>query len=113
MIGLLSGVGCSPRLVPRSANFFTDQNAMDIQKLLSQLRAELATVDDVIIAFERLAATAGEKRRGRPPAWMTANRPPTSLAETKKRTVGPDARARMAAAQRRRWEVARGAEGSN
>jgi hypothetical protein len=44
---------------------------MDIGKVLEELRTELVQVDEAILSLERMAAGAG-KRRGRPPAWMTA-----------------------------------------
>jgi hypothetical protein len=45
--------------------------AMDISHLLTELRQERDQVEEAIIIFERLAAGRG-KRRGRPPAWITA-----------------------------------------
>jgi len=44
---------------------------MDILKMLAELRQELATVDEAILALERLAGGRG-RRPGRPPAWMKA-----------------------------------------
>lgn len=44
---------------------------MDIPKLLEELRAERAQIEETIISLERLAAGLG-KRRGRPPAWLLA-----------------------------------------
>lgn len=46
---------------------------MDIVKMVEALREERARLEEVIIALERLARGQG-KRRGRPPAWMTAMR---------------------------------------
>jgi len=39
--------------------------------MLAELRAERARVEEAILVIERLAHAHG-KRRGRPPAWMTA-----------------------------------------
>ena len=56
---------------------------MDILKMLADLRQELEHVEEAIVVLERLAQGHG-KRRGRPPAWMTASqikkrgRPPGS-----------------------------------
>jgi hypothetical protein len=54
---------------------------MDTEKMLAELRAERDQLDEAILTLERLAAGRG-KRRGRPPAWMTATkrrgRPPGS-----------------------------------
>jgi hypothetical protein len=44
---------------------------MDVLKMLTELRQEHAQVEEAIIVLERLAQGHG-KRRGRPPAWMTA-----------------------------------------
>ena len=44
---------------------------MDITKMLIALRQEREQIGEAIITLERLAAGRG-KRRGRPPAWMTA-----------------------------------------
>jgi hypothetical protein len=46
---------------------------MDVVKMVAALREERALLEEVIIAMEHLARGQG-KRRGRPPAWMTAMR---------------------------------------
>jgi hypothetical protein len=46
---------------------------MDVVKMVAALREERALLEEVIIAMERLARGQG-KRRGRPPAWMSAMR---------------------------------------
>ena len=54
---------------------------MDIAKMLLELRQEREQIEEAIMTLERLAAGRG-RRRGRPPAWMTAvkrrGRPPGS-----------------------------------
>jgi len=54
---------------------------MDITKMLAELRQEREQVEEAILTLERVARGRG-KRRGRPPAWMTATkrrgRPPGS-----------------------------------
>lgn len=55
---------------------------MDIHKMLAELRADAAALDDLIQAAERYARGGG-KRRGRPPKWMATGgkprgRPPGS-----------------------------------
>jgi len=55
---------------------------MDITKMLAELRAERAQVEEAIIVLERLGLGRG-RRRGRPPAWMAQiprkrGRPPGS-----------------------------------
>jgi hypothetical protein len=44
---------------------------MDTLKMLADLRDERTQIEEAIIVIERLARGQG-KRRGRPPAWMTA-----------------------------------------
>ncbi len=46
---------------------------MDLAKMISELRAERTQVEEAIMALERLAQGQG-KRRGRPPAWVSAMR---------------------------------------
>jgi hypothetical protein len=54
---------------------------MDVLKMLADLRQEREQVEEAILTLERLARGRG-KRRGRPPAWMSAlkrrGRPPGS-----------------------------------
>jgi hypothetical protein len=44
---------------------------MDVLKMLAELREELARIEGAMIALERLMRGQGNKRRGRPPAWLT------------------------------------------
>jgi hypothetical protein len=61
---------------------------MDVAKILAELRLELAQVSEAILSLERLASGQG-RRRGRPPAWLTAvtkkrrGRPPGSKNKNK------------------------------
>jgi DNA invertase Pin-like site-specific DNA recombinase len=54
---------------------------MDVSKILVELRQEREQIEEAIMSLERLARGRG-KRRGRPPAWMSAvkrrGRPPGS-----------------------------------
>lgn len=54
--------------------------------MLAELRAERENIEQAIVTLERLVAGRG-KRRGRPPAWMTAikqrGRPPGSKNKAK------------------------------
>jgi hypothetical protein len=60
---------------------------MDIAKMLADLRQEREQIEEAILTLERLALGRG-KRRGRPPAWMTAikrrGRPPGSKNKSSK-----------------------------
>jgi len=63
---------------------------MDIAKILAELRQERERVEEAIMTLERLATGRG-RRRGRPPAWMTAikrlGRPPGSKNKAKSQTA--------------------------
>ena len=72
-------------LPPRPLRSYTSD--MDVTKMIDELRQERDQLGEAIITLERLAAGHG-KRRGRPPAWMTAvkkrrGRPPGSKNRTK------------------------------
>jgi hypothetical protein len=43
---------------------------MDVTRILAELRAERAQLEEAILSLERLARGRG-KRRGRPPAWLS------------------------------------------
>lgn len=67
---------------------------MDILKMLADLREQRAQIEEAIIAVERMAMGQG-KRRGRPPAWVTAasapkrrGRPPGSKNKPKEAAAG-------------------------
>ncbi len=67
---------------------------MDVVKVLADLRAYKAQLDEAIAVFDRLAHQRG--KRGRPIG-----------VPSKRRAVSAEARERMAAAQRKRWAAAR------
>ena len=46
---------------------------MDVTKILADLKAEREQIDNAIATLERLAR-GQVKRRGRPPAWLTAEK---------------------------------------
>ncbi len=87
--------------------------------MLVQLRNEREQIEAAILALERIAQGGG-KRRGRPPKWMSEqNATGTETAEEdnsnsgKRRHFSPEARKRMAEAQRKRWAARRGEESSS
>jgi hypothetical protein len=47
---------------------------MNLPKMLAELRQERDVLDETIACLERLLATSGKPRRGRPPAWLKANK---------------------------------------
>jgi hypothetical protein len=77
---------------------------MDITKMLLELRSERAQLEEAILALKRLATGQG-KRRGRPPKWMTLSvvGDGQETATRKRRAFSAATRAKMAAAQRKRW----------
>jgi len=44
---------------------------MNVQKILSELRAERDQIVEVSMALEKLLKTRGLRRRGRRPKWLT------------------------------------------
>ena len=64
---------------------------MDVSKILAELKAEKAQIEEAISSLERLALGRG-KGRGRPPSWMSdvlpkrRGRPPGS--RNKVQTLG-------------------------
>lgn len=70
---------------------------MDVVKVLADLRVYRTQLDEAIAIFDRLARNRG--KRGRPIGVQSV-----------RRAVSPEARERMAAAQRKRWSTARKAK---
>jgi hypothetical protein len=44
---------------------------MDLEKVLTQLREELANLDAAILSLERLQQVSGARRRSRPPGVLS------------------------------------------
>jgi len=87
---------------------------MDILKMIGELHAERAAIDEALVTLERLARGRGT-RRGRPPSWMTlvhASKSTRSGADSGKRTrtLSSETRKRMAEAQKKRWAAYRKAQ---
>jgi hypothetical protein len=83
---------------------------MDVTKLLVDLRGQRDLLLQAIVALEKLGSGGG-KRRGRPPKWaQSADGAPPDAAAPKKRVISPEARKRMAEAQKKRWAAARKAK---
>jgi hypothetical protein len=63
-----------------------EKSPMDVLKMLADLRQEREQIEEAIVTLERLAEGRG-RRRGRPPAWMSAlkrrGRPPGSKNKSK------------------------------
>jgi hypothetical protein len=85
--------------------------AMDVLKMIAALRAERVAIDEALIVLERLAGSHG-KRRGRPPAWMTAIRGGSTTVSKRTRVMSAETRKKMADAQKKRWAAYRKAAAS-
>ena len=59
---------------------------MNLTKILTDLRQEREQIDEAILSLERLAAGSGP-RRGRPPAWLKAQKKRGRPAGTKEAPV--------------------------
>jgi hypothetical protein len=55
-------------LVPGSG--LKDDQIVDVNKILQQLREERSQLEEAIMAIERLAMYRQGRRRGRPPKWL-------------------------------------------
>lgn len=70
---------------------------MDVTRILAELRAEREQIEEAILSLERLARGRG-KRRGRPPAWMSAAAQVETPALPKRRGRPPGSKNKVAAA---------------
>jgi len=61
---------------------------MDFAKVLAQLREELRALDMAIESLERLQR--GGKRRGRPPIWLSQEKPSSPPINRKPRKRPPE-----------------------
>jgi hypothetical protein len=87
-------VSCSLSRTERGfciGDFLGDNQEMDINKMLAELRMEREQIEEAIMTLERLARGRG-RRRGRPPAWMSMikrrGRPPGSKNRPKSEPKG-------------------------
>jgi hypothetical protein len=58
---------------------------MDINRMLAELKQERDSIEQAILTLEHLARGRG-RRRGRPPAWMSALKKREEPKETKARS---------------------------
>ena len=58
----------------RGAVRLRDEGTMDLNKTLKELREERERIEEAILSLERLILSRGERRRGRPPGWLTEAR---------------------------------------
>jgi hypothetical protein len=82
---------------------------MELTKVIAELRAERAAIDEAPAALDRIARTTTAKRRGRPPAWLAAATGAITVEgePRKKRSLSPEVRKKMAEAQKKRWAAYR------
>jgi len=83
---------------------------MELTKVIAELRAERAAIDEALAALDRIARSTTAKRRGRPPAWLAATNNAIAVTDgepRKKRSLSPEVRKKMAEAQKKRWAAYR------
>jgi len=114
MIFFMTFNNCTPKRDLQSYNHYV----MELTKVIAELRAERAAIDEALAALDRIARATAGKRRGRPPAWMAAAGIGNgAVAEDageprKKRSLSPEVRKKMAEAQKKRWAAYRKEQGS-
>ena len=82
---------------------------MNLDQMISTLKAERDALDAAILVLERLAL-GQRRRRGRPPAWLQVRREEKAEPEraTKRtRRMSEETKKKMAEAQRKRWAAYR------
>lgn len=79
---------------------------MNLNKIIVELKTELAAINDVLSVLDRLARVRG-KRRGRPPLLMLQD---GVTGIRKRRPFSEETKRKMAAAQKRRWAAYRKAK---
>jgi hypothetical protein len=77
---------------------------MNLGKVIEELRAERAAVEEAIVVLERLARGQG-RRRGRPPLLLLGSSDIT--VKRKRRPFSAETKKKMAAAQKKRWAAYR------
>jgi hypothetical protein len=75
---------------------------MDIFKMIAELRAEKAAVEEALVVLERLAGTQ-RNGRGRPALFLTQR----TGGLRKRKSFSEETKQRMAASQRKRWAAYR------
>ncbi len=82
---------------------------MNVTQMISELRAERASIEEAIVVLERLVSKQ-PGRRGRPPAWLAsvkASAGQTSKPTGVKRVFSAATRKKMALSQKKRWAAAK------
>lgn len=83
---------------------------MNVTQMISELRAERASIEEAIVVLERLVSTQ-PGRRGRPPAWLASAKASaggkTSKPTGVKRVFSAATRKKMALSQKKRWAAAK------
>ena len=88
---------------------------MNVTQMISELRAERASIEEAIVVLERLVSTQ-PGRRGRPPAWLASVKAAAGHTVSKptavKRVFSAATRKKMALSQKKRWAAAKSQSGS-
>ncbi len=85
---------------------------MNVTQMISELRAERASIEEAIAVLERLVRSQ-PGRRGRPPKWLAsakaaANGQPSANGARPKRVFSAATRRKMALSQKKRWAALKG-----
>jgi hypothetical protein len=85
---------------------------MDTKEIIAGLRAERDRIDKAITALEAVEGIVAPSRRGRPKGSVAVKpaKPAKKTGKKAKRILSPEAKARIAAAQKNRWAKVKKAE---
>jgi hypothetical protein len=81
---------------------------MNLNKVIEELKTELACLDEALVVLDRLAR-GRVKRRGRPPLYLIHTAGAADGAK-RRRPFSEETKRKMAAAQKRRWAAYRKAK---
>jgi hypothetical protein len=87
------------------------EGSMNVDQMISELRAERDAIVSAMAVLERMAESRGGRRRGRPPAWLaglTAKK--ETMSDGPKRVVSAATKKKMALAQKKRWAAKKASE---
>ena len=79
---------------------------MDLLKIVTELRHERDAINQALAYLEQVARTQGNRRRGRPPAFLVSG----SIVGAHRKPFSDATKKKMAAAQRKRWAAYRKAK---
>jgi hypothetical protein len=80
---------------------------MNLDEMIKSLKSDKEALDAAILVLERLAYS-GQRRRGRPPAWLQVSQlmeevPAKPAKKRARKPFSEETKRRMAEAQKKRW----------